>query len=119
MATYTPTTSPPWPERPKWGGLVVDFNQSTIATHEIRAATTGKRIRLISADLFVAGAQVLTFKSGTDDIAGGVFEVPASGYLTIGPKNGHFIETASGSAFQVALSAAIKVRGPIVLREVV
>ena len=111
MADYQPTLSN-WPNLAK-AGLGIDFNQSTIATHEVVPAIAGRQIRLLSVDFIVNGAQVLTWKSAADSIKGGAFEFTGPGFLNLGPHLGHYIETRSGEALNLDLSAAVKVRGPV------
>lgn len=112
MANYSPSQAN-WSAIPR-PGTPVDFNQSTAATHSIASAVAGRAFRLLSAELYIAGAQVLSFKSASDDITGGTFEFGGSGWLTLGVKYGHNIRTRKGEALQLALSQAVKVRGPIV-----
>ena len=113
MADYVPIMHP-WPSKPR-PGIPVDFNQSTAADHTIKAAVTGKQLLIVSAELYIAGANVLTFKSGAtpDAITGGVFEFGAAGWLTLGTRYGHNIRSREGEALVLTLSQAVKVRGPI------
>mgnify|MGYP001563553007 CR=1 FL=1 len=116
MANYQPVLDN-WPTLPR-AGLATDFSQNTAATHTVVAAVAGRRIRVLSAEFYVDGAQVLTWKSGADAINGGVFELGTSGYTSLGPHYGQYLETRSGEALGLQLGSAIRVRGPVVYQYV-
>ena len=117
MGTYTPTNTPSWPKEPRLG-KPQNFSQTTASTFELAAAVTGKKQRLISAELYISGAQTLTFKSGSDTILGGVFEIGGAGTATIGVQYGHFIESTTSAALNLTTAQAVTVKGPIQIVEV-
>lgn len=121
MSVYKPDLSG-WPTHGIVGSAVpVVFNQATAANHAILAAVTGKKHRIVAFWLYVAGAQTLTFTSSTgdeiSDPAGAnlVFEFPAAAvwsFAVWSPMDPPIrLESDSGAAIGVTLSAAQKVRG--------
>ena len=111
MADYTPSQAPLWAIKYP-GGIPVDFDENTIATHAIVAAPgAGRRVRLLYWHLYIAGAQGLIFKSGTDDIIGADHKFNGEAYWTSGAHEGFRIEADTNAALQVALDAALQVKG--------
>lgn len=89
---------------------VIDF--ATAATHEIVAAVTGKKIKIVNIMFTVAGETNLTFKSGTTAMSGAMDFGGTDEPRGMVHHFGDFpLETTSGEAFQITSSGAVQVSG--------
>lgn len=95
------------------------FNQSAAAAHDVAAAETGLKQRVLAVELTSAGTCAVTFQSKTTPtVVSGPHPLVANGRLSM-PFNpcGHF-ESLSGQALQILLGSAVQVSGHIVVQSV-
>lgn len=92
-------------------GTRAPFDESTAANHEVVAAVSGKKIRLLAWSLWVAGAVDLTWKSATT-AKSQTYPVSGAGlWEPLLPF--HTLETAAGEALNLTLGGAVAVKGDV------
>ncbi|MAH50424.1 hypothetical protein CMI37_31675 [Candidatus Pacearchaeota archaeon] len=91
--------------------VTVNFDENTIATHEVVAAASGETITVHEVYLVSAGTTDIDFRSAATVkvgpfgwAAGDGIDVPAGGVVP-------FLRCVKGEAFQIALGSAIRVTG--------
>lgn len=96
-----------------------NFDQATVADHEVAAAVTGERHRVVEVVLHAIGATDVTIKSGTTVLlgpyalsAGSFLHLPAERVVALDSR-GYWAHTAKGEALNIALSAAQRVAGHV------
>lgn len=89
-------------------------DMSTATTTAIVAATTGKKIKVVSYTLVGGGATNVTWKSATTALTGAI-PLIASTVVAVGGQQdgGHVLETAAGEALNLTNSAAVQVSGHV------
>lgn len=100
------------------GGNTILFAKVDTASSgdtQIVAASTGKKIKLLSSALVCNGNVSIKWRSGTTDLSGAIPCTQYSGYVlpASAPGMGHYLETASNTALNLNLSSAVQVSGHI------
>lgn len=91
----------------------IAVGESTSGDKTILAAQTGKKIRVVAVFLKVEGAVTLQFKSGSTNMGGAIPWDADDAYVE--PFNpAGWMETASGEALLLNLSASVDVNGHVV-----
>ena len=95
-------------------GVNVAFSQNMTGAYLLLPAKAGHFIQLVSAELYVDAAQVITFRSGdTDAIIGGLHKQGGRINISLGEAWAHNIRTRVGEAFYLHLENNVEVTGPI------
>lgn len=90
-------------------------NVSSPGDNELVAAVADKKIKVLSAAIIAAGTVAVKWRSDTSDRSGAMPLLASSGFVLPAslPAAGYYIETASGEALGLNLSAGVAVTGHI------
>lgn len=89
------------------------INTADAYTTELVAAVEGKKIRVTAVTVVCAGAQSITFKTGTTAL-GGAYSFAANGGMDVDrtPPN-YFVETVAGEALNYTTTMAVQTSGSV------
>lgn len=94
------------------------INIATAATHTIVAAVSGKKISIVALVFTVAGEVNVTLQSNATAISGAMDFGGTDEPRGIAQVNGNYpLQTNTGEAFKMTLSAAIQVSGYVTYYE--
>ena len=87
--------------------------------NQIVAAVALKKLKLLSACLIASGTTSMKWRSNTTDLSGAMPLVVNSGFVlpASAPGMGHYLESATGEALNINLSAGVTVTGHITYYE--